>query len=80
VGSGSSVVGFGALLPEGRSVDPHSSRHVRTLGKFFSHSCLWHFGMSTSTQNQCSSRERLVVVVDLERRYGNILNEGMNES
>ena len=31
---------FGALRPEGRRLESRSSRHVETLGKWFTHSCL----------------------------------------
>ena len=31
---------FGALRPEGRNFESHSSRHVGTLGKSFTRSCL----------------------------------------
>jgi len=30
---------FGALRPEGHRFESRSSRHVRTLGKSFTHSC-----------------------------------------
>jgi len=45
---------FGALRPQGRSFESHSSLHVGTLGKSFTHSCL-----IIPTQYQCFSRERL---------------------
>ena len=31
---------FGAFLPKGRGLESHSSRHVGTLGKSFTHNCL----------------------------------------
>jgi len=31
---------FGALRPEGHRFESHSSRHIGTLGKSFTHSCL----------------------------------------
>ena len=37
---------FGALRPEGRWFESHSSCHVGTLGKSFTHSCLWRFGVT----------------------------------
>ena len=49
LGHGGSVVGFGALRLEGRTFDSHSSHHVGTLGKSFTYSCLWHFGVLTPT-------------------------------
>src|SRR6218665_3075517 len=33
------------FCPKGHGFDSHPSRHVRTLGKSFTHSCLWHSGM-----------------------------------
>src|SRR6218665_544700 len=39
VGCGSSVVGFGVFRLEGRRFESHSSRYVRTSGKYFTHSC-----------------------------------------
>ena len=53
---------FGALRLEGRRL--HSSRHVGTLGKSFTYSCIYCFGVY-----QCCSRECLWVVVDLKRCY-----------
>ena len=34
---------FGVLRPEGLWFESYSSRHVGTLGKSFTHSCLWRF-------------------------------------
>ena len=64
---------LGALRPEGRMFEFHSSRHVQNLGKSFTHSvgayllsgdddaeylaCCALFGVLTLTQYQC--RERL---------------------
>jgi len=31
--------------PKGHGFDSRSSRHIGTLGKFFTHSCLWRFGV-----------------------------------
>ena len=56
---------FGALRPEGRSFESHSSRHVGTLGKSFTCCSLLRFSVSTPTQYQCCSWER----------YRNIWNE-----
>src|SRR6218665_253388 len=33
---------FSALHPQGRRFEPHSSHHIGTLGKSFSHSCLYN--------------------------------------
>ena len=60
---------FGALCPEGRRFESHCSRHIGTLGKSFTRSCLLRFGLLTLTRYQCCSRERLWVVVDLKRCY-----------
>ena len=69
----------GALHPESRRFEFHSSRHAWTLGKSFTRNGLLLFGVLTPTQYQCCSRERLWVVVDLKRRYRNIRNKWMNE-
>ena len=37
---GGSVVKFGALHPEGRRFESHSTRHIETWSKSFTHSCL----------------------------------------
>src|SRR6218665_2525348 len=34
-----------AFRPKGRWFESHSSRHVGTLGKSFTRSCLWRFGV-----------------------------------
>ena len=36
---------FGAMRPEGRGFESHSSRHIGTSGKSFTRSCLWRFRM-----------------------------------
>src|SRR6218665_245229 len=36
---------FGAFCPKDRGFESLFSRHVGTLGKSFTHSCLWRFGM-----------------------------------
>ena len=36
---------FGAFRPKGRGFESLSSRHVETLGKSFTRSCLWHFNV-----------------------------------
>src|SRR6218665_2538365 len=36
---------FVAFHPKGRGFESRSSRHVGTLGKSFTHSCLWRFGV-----------------------------------
>ena len=65
--------------PEGRGFDSRSSRHVGTLGKSFTCSCLCA-RRETPIQYPCCSRERLWVVEDLNGRYRNGRNEWMNES
>ena len=66
---------FDVLRLEDRRFESHSSCHVGTLGKSFTHNWLLHFGELTPTLNQCCSRKRLWVVVDLKRCYRNIWNE-----
>src|SRR6218665_1839030 len=34
-----------AFRPKGHGFDSRSKRHVETLGKSFTHSCLWRFGI-----------------------------------
>src|SRR6218665_3890670 len=36
---------FVAFCPNGRGFEFRSSRHVGTLGKFFTRSCMWRFGV-----------------------------------
>ena len=55
---GGSVVGFGALRPEGCRFEPHSSRQVETLGKSFTNSCFRRVNSDTVSILLCS-RERL---------------------
>src|SRR6218665_2000888 len=50
---------FGALRPEDPWFESHSIRQVGTLGKSFTLSCLWRFGVFTPTVYQCCSRQRL---------------------
>src|SRR6218665_3059821 len=38
-----------AFRPEGRGVESHSRRHVGTLGKSLTRSCLWRFGVNSGT-------------------------------
>src|SRR6218665_2825590 len=59
-----------AFNPKVQEFDSRFSRHVGTLGKSFTHSCLWCFGETSVTVSV-----RLRVVVDLKRRYRNRLNE-----
>jgi len=35
-----------AFQLEGRGFESRSSHHVGTLGKFLTHSCLWHFSVT----------------------------------
>src|SRR6218665_3231944 len=49
---------FGAFRSEGRRFESHSNRHVWTLGKYFTRSCLLSFGVSSPTLYQCCSRKR----------------------
>src|SRR6218665_3119573 len=65
-----------AFRPKGHGFDSRSSHHVVTLGKSFTHSCLWRFGMKFR-HSMC--REHLWVIVDWKKHYRNSLNERMNE-
>ena len=62
---------------QGHGFDSRSSRHVGTLGKSFTHSCLWRLVWNSGTVSVLG-RERLWVAMDLKRRYRNSLNEWMN--
>jgi len=61
--------------PEGRGFDSRSSRHVGTLGKSLTRSCLWRFGVYQCICVSVLCRGRFWVVVDLKRRCRNSLNE-----
>ena len=39
------MVRFDAFRPKGRGFESRSGRHVETLGKSFTRSCLWRFGV-----------------------------------
>src|SRR6218665_3752690 len=39
------IVTFDAFCPKGHGFKSYSSRHVRTLGKSFTGSCLWRFNV-----------------------------------
>jgi len=54
--------------------DSCSIRHVGTLGKSFTHSCLWRFDVKFRHSIRAVS-EHFGVVEDLKMRYGNSLNE-----
>src|SRR6218665_2957101 len=45
VGRGWCIGRVDTFCPKGYGFDSRSSRHVGTLGKSFSHSCLWRFGV-----------------------------------
>ena len=45
VGHGWHIGGVDTFRPKGHGFDSCSSRHVGTLGKSFTHSCLWRFGV-----------------------------------
>ena len=44
---------FGAFRLKGRRFESRSDRHVGTLGKSFTPSCPWRFGVLTFTQYLC---------------------------
>ena len=66
----------GDFQPEGRGFDSRSSRHVGTLGKSFTCSCLCASAWNSDTVSLLS-RERLWVVDELKGRYRNARNEWM---
>ena len=45
VGSGGTLVEVDTFRQEGRGFESLSSRQLGTLGKSFTCSCLWHFGV-----------------------------------
>ena len=45
VGRGWCIGRVDDLRPKGNGFDSRSSPHVGTLGKSFTHSCLWRFGV-----------------------------------
>ena len=65
--------------PEGRGFDSYSNRHVETLGKSFTCSCLFASAWNSDTVSVCCSREHLWVVEDLKGHNRNGRNEWMNE-
>ena len=68
---------FGAFLPWSRGFDSRFSRHLGTLGMFFTVA----LQSETLTQYPCCVRSAcLWVVAELKRHYGNSLDEWMNES
>jgi len=66
-----------AFRPKDHGFDFRSSRHVGTLGKSFTHSCLWCFGVKLGHSIRAVSGN-LWVVVDLKSCYRNGMNEWMN--
>ena len=66
---------FVAFHPKGRGFESRSSRHIGTLGKSFTLSCLWRFGVKLRHSIRARLEVPLRVVVDLKRRYRNILND-----
>ena len=73
---------FDDFHPDGRGFDSRSSRHVGTLGKSFTRSCLCSSAWNSDRpiQYPWCSRERLWVVEDLKGRYRNGQNEWMNKN
>ena len=69
---------FDTFQPEGRGFESRSIRHVGTLDKSFTRSCLWRLGIKPGRVSVLC-RERIWVVVDLKRRYRNGLDKWMNE-
>ena len=69
---------FVAFRPKGRGSESRSSSHIRTLGKSFIRSCLWHFGMKLQHSIWAVSEVPLSSS-DFKRRYRNSLNKWMNE-
>ena len=68
---------FDAFRPKGREFESLSSRHVETLGKFFTCSCLWRLGVNLRHIIRAVSGALLTIAVDLKTSYRNGLNEWM---
>src|SRR6218665_792788 len=66
---------FGAFRPKGLGFESRSSRHVRTLVKSFTRSCLWRFGVKLGHSIRAVSGAPLSSIVDLKMRYRSSLNE-----
>jgi len=64
--------------PKGRGLESCSIHHVGILGKSFTCSCLWRFGVKLRTVSALC-QERFWVVADLKRHNRNGMNEWMNE-
>ena len=67
----------GAFRPKGHGFDSCSSRYVGTLGKSFTHSCLWHFGVKFRHRIRVVSGALLSSSGLVKRCYKNSLNERM---
>jgi len=65
---------FNAYCPKVRGFKSSSVRYVGTLGKSFTHNCMWRLAWNSDTVSVLC-RERLWIVVDLKRRYRNSLNK-----
>jgi len=57
--------------PKGRGFESRSSRHEETLGKSFTCSCLWRFGVKTQPQCQLMWSGALLKGLCCEKRYRN---------
>src|SRR6218665_1411714 len=68
------IGGFGAFRPKGRVFESGSSRLVGSLGKSFTHSSLWRFGVKLRNSIRAVSGA-LRSSVDLKRRYRNSLKK-----
>ena len=66
---------FVGFCPKGREFESRSSRHVGTLGKSFTRSDLWRFGVKLRHSKPIRAVSGAPLIVDLKRRYRNSLNE-----
>jgi len=64
-----------AFRPKGHGFESHSSRHVGTLSKSLTRSCLWRFGVKLRHSIRAVSGGLLSSRADLKRRYRNGLDE-----
>ena len=69
---------FEAFRPKGRGFEYRCSRHVGSLGKSFTRSCLWLFGVKLRHSICAVFGALLGTMVDLKRRHRNNQNEWMN--
>ena len=79
VGPGGSLVDSTPFCPKGHGFESRSNREVRTLGKSFTCSCLWRFGVKLRYCIRAAVSGAPMSSSGLKRRYRNSLNGRMKE-